>query len=168
MKTATACIVYRSAPLRQVLLGRKQYGFGNGKYGGFGGKVEPGEAPEDAAARELAEEAGLVASPADLELVARLTFLFPYRPAWDHRVFAFWVHRWQGEPRPSAEMVPCWFDVSELPYDAMWDDARFWLPLVLAGKRFDATFVFRADNDTVDRAEFQMWPADGQEAQRAS
>lgn len=166
MKEATVCIVRRGDPVQEVLLGRKQYGFGNGKYGGFGGKIEPGETAAAAAVRELAEEAGLTAAVEDLELVARLTFLFPARPAWDHLVHAFLVHRWQGVPRPSAEMVPRWFTIADLPYAAMWDDTRFWLPLVLAGKRFDATFVFQADNDTVAQAQFSLWPTPLQEARR--
>lgn len=37
----------------KVLLGYKKRGFGVGKYNGFGGKVEPGELPRDAAIREL-------------------------------------------------------------------------------------------------------------------
>ncbi|KII91254.1 hypothetical protein PLICRDRAFT_173137 [Plicaturopsis crispa FD-325 SS-3] len=37
----------------QILLGYKKRGFGIGKYNGFGGKVDAGETPAQAAAREL-------------------------------------------------------------------------------------------------------------------
>jgi 8-oxo-dGTP diphosphatase/2-hydroxy-dATP diphosphatase len=43
----------------RILLGMKKRGFGMGKWNGFGGKVEPAETVEDAALRELEEEAGL-------------------------------------------------------------------------------------------------------------
>lgn len=41
---------------RQYLLGLKKRGFGEGKYNGFGGKVEQGETIRQAAIRELQEE----------------------------------------------------------------------------------------------------------------
>lgn len=41
-----------------------------------GGEIEPGESPEEAAARELGEELGVV--PADLEFLGRLTPVFVY------------------------------------------------------------------------------------------
>ena len=30
----------------------------------------------------------------------------------------------------------------EIPYDEMWDDDRYWLPLLLAGQRFRGYFIF--------------------------
>lgn len=34
----------------------------------------------------------------------------------------------------------------------MWADDAHWLPLVLRGKRVDATFTFKDDNETVETA----------------
>ena len=48
---------------------------------------------------------------------------------------------WEGEPRPSDEVVPAWYRRDAVPYDEMWDDARLWLPKVLAGERFRGWFV---------------------------
>lgn len=157
MKEATVCFVRRGNPPDQVLLGRKKYGFGQGKYGGFGGKIEPGETAALAAVRELAEEASLVTVAEHLEPVAHVTFLFPHRPTWDQVVHAFLVHWWQGEPAESVEMAPAWFSFDAIPYDAMWDDSAHWLPLVLAGKHITARFIYRADNETVADVEIREW-----------
>ncbi len=44
---------------RSILLGMKKRGFGEGKWNGFGGKLEPGERMIQCAQRELEEESGL-------------------------------------------------------------------------------------------------------------
>jgi 8-oxo-dGTP diphosphatase len=153
---ATLCLVRRRGSPDAILLGRKKRGFAAGKVGGFGGKIHEGETIEEAAARELTEECGLLVSLRDLRKAAELTFVFPHQPAWDQIVHTFLVECWQGEPAESEEMAPAWFSVAEIPYDAMWDDSLFWLPLVLSGKELTARFTFKADNDTVDRAEIQI------------
>ena len=52
----TLCIIYQD---RKILLGMKKRGFGVGKWNGFGGHVEEAESIEEAAKREVFEEAGL-------------------------------------------------------------------------------------------------------------
>ncbi len=156
LSSATLCLVRRRGAADALLLGRKKRGFATGKYGGFGGKLEPGETIAAAAARELAEECGLRVSPQELRPVAELTFRFPHQPAWDQIVHTFLVEQWQGEPVESEEMAPAWFLVADIPYALMWDDSLFWLPALLAGKRLRGRFTFRADNETVERAELEI------------
>ena len=156
LSSATLCLVRRRGAADALLLGRKKRGFATGKYGGFGGKLEPGETIAAAAARELAEECGLRVSPQELRPVAELTFRFPHQPAWDQIVHTFLVEQWQGEPVESEEMAPAWFPVADIPYALMWDDSLFWLPALLAGKRLRGRFTFRADNETVERAELEI------------
>ncbi|EPS40099.1 hypothetical protein H072_6102 [Dactylellina haptotyla CBS 200.50] len=50
----------------RVLLGYKLRGFGQGKYNGFGGKVEADETITAAAVRELHEESGLLVEEPDM------------------------------------------------------------------------------------------------------
>jgi 8-oxo-dGTP diphosphatase len=133
----------------QVLLGFKKTGFGAGRWVGLGGKVEDGEDPLDAAAREVAEEAGLVVAASALAHLACLDFVFPARPAWDQTADVFVTSDFAGEPAESDEVMPRWFAVSALPLDGMWDDARYWLPAVLAGRRVAARVTFADDCATV-------------------
>ncbi|MEB3368861.1 nucleotide triphosphate diphosphatase NUDT15 [Saccharopolyspora mangrovi] len=67
----TSAIVVRDAA---VLLGKRKGAHGAGSWSFPGGKVDPGEAPEDAAARELAEETGLVAT--DITTIAWTSDVF--------------------------------------------------------------------------------------------
>lgn len=150
MQDATLVFLLRGSPPTELLLGLKMRGLGEGKWNGFGGKVERGELIEYAAARELREECGIDVDVADLLPVARIEFYFPYKPEWDQVVHAFTAHTWRGEASESREMMPRWFATNAIPYDTMWADDRHWLPLVLQGQRVIATFTFKADNETVE------------------
>ncbi|WP_120337601.1 8-oxo-dGTP diphosphatase [Cryobacterium soli] len=133
----------------QVLLGRKKKGLGLGNIVGLGGKLEPGESALEAAVREVQEESGLIVSADALTAMGVLTYLFPHKPAWSQRSNVFVTDRFTGTPRESDELNPVWFTIADLPVDEMWDDARHWLPGVLAGVPVEATFTFGEDLATV-------------------
>ncbi|WP_420370336.1 8-oxo-dGTP diphosphatase [Curtobacterium sp. L1-20] len=133
----------------RVLLGEKRRGLGAGRLVGPGGKREPGESAVDAAVREVREEVGLRIAAADLEARGTLDYRFPYRPSWSQVSDVFVCRRWQGTPTGSDELEPRWVPVDAVPWDAMWDDARYWLPGVLAGGSVRARFTFAEDNATV-------------------
>ncbi len=152
MQDATLVFLVRGNPPAEILLGFKKRGFAQGKLNGFGGKIEANETIESAAARELREESGVQVDLTDLKRVARLEFFFPAQPDWNQIVYAFLAERWHGEPIETHEMKPVWFNTNSIPYDKMWADDNHWLPLVLRGRRVDATFTFKVDNETVDTA----------------
>jgi 8-oxo-dGTP diphosphatase len=150
------CLVRRhSANGPQVLLGLKKTGFGAGKWVGLGGHVEDGEKPEAAAVREVMEESGL-AVPADaLQHMAHIEFRFPARPSWDQTADVYMTWAYHGQPADSEEICPRWFGQDELPFPLMWDDAKYWLPVVLAGQHVAATVTFADDCATVAAIEPQ-------------
>lgn len=128
-----------------ICLALKKRGFAMGKWNGVGGKVERGESIEQAAVRETAEEILVKVMLKDLQLVAKLDFIFEDKPEWGQRVHVFFVDHWQGEPSESEEMMPKWYKISEIPYDQMWQDDRYWLPKVLHGEKVQGEFHFGAD-----------------------
>jgi len=148
------CLVRRnSAAGPEVLLGLKKTGFGAGKWVGLGGHIEPGEKPVAAAVREVAEESGLLVPADSLSHLAAIEFRFPARPSWAQHTDVFVTSVYEGEPAESDEVAPRWFAENALPFELMWDDARYWLPLVLAGERVDVTVTFADDCATVARTE---------------
>lgn len=141
-KLLTLCLAYEHP---RILLGMKKRGFGQGRWNGFGGKVEPGETIENAARRELLEESGLTAG--EMEHRGILNFEFKGDPV-AMEVHVFHVKNYTGEPNETEEMRPAWFDVSAIPLDKMWPDDKHWLPLFVEGKRFEGRFVFE-DMDNI-------------------
>jgi len=151
MMTRTClCLIRRhTADGAQVLLGLKKTGFGAGKWVGLGGHIEDGEKPAAAAVREVEEESGLVVPADSLQHMASIEFLFPARPSWDQTAQVFVTWAFEGEAADSDEISPRWFGEEELPLGLMWDDAKYWLPAVLAGQHVDVTITFADDCATV-------------------
>ena len=154
LQSTCLCLLVRDGAdgAAEVLLGHKKTGFGRGKIVALGGHVERGESEAEAAAREVEEESGVRVAPAALTEAARITFLFPFRPAWDMEVAVFTATDWAGDPEETDEIRPAWFQVTALPFDRMWDDGKRWLPRVLAGERLNAAFSYADDNETVSEA----------------
>ncbi|MBI2552637.1 8-oxo-dGTP diphosphatase [Candidatus Uhrbacteria bacterium] len=143
MKTIlTLCMIYNDT---HILLGRKKRGLGTGFWNGFGGHVEDGEAIADAAVREVKEEAGIM--PRDVQHRGVLDFEIATHPEL-LQVHVFSAQEFKGEPRETGEMEPRWFTHREIPFDQMWKDDRYWLPLLLQGNNFEGAFYFK-DNDTL-------------------
>ena len=149
MVHATLCFIVRNDAVPHVLLGKKKRGFGLGKLNGIGGKLEPNELPEDGIIREVEEEVGLVIPKSNLQAAGHITFRFPFMESFNHFVHVFVATAWEGQPIETDEMLPGWFPINEIPFERMWQDDAYWLPIVLNGKRIDADFTFGRDNETV-------------------
>ena len=149
MYMTTLCFLVQGEPIHQIILGKKKTGFGVGKYNGFGGKVEPGESVEQAAVREVYEEAGVRILEKDLTFVGELAFIFPNQPEVDHNVRIFLVKTWEGVPQETEEMAPFGFDINSIPYQEMWQDDIFWLPKVINGEKVCAKVIFEDDGEGI-------------------
>ncbi|GAA5227298.1 8-oxo-dGTP diphosphatase [Paeniglutamicibacter antarcticus] len=150
--------ILRGLTGNRVLLGMKLRGFGAGHIVAPGGKIEPGEKPAQAAARELQEETSLVAESASLEPTARVNFRFPANPAADMDCTVFMASDFSGMAEHSDELAPAWYPVGQLPLAKMWEDSSLWLGRMLLGERFDVLVLMAQDNESVARFATIPWP----------
>ena len=134
----TLCLLRRN---EEILLAMKKRGFGEGKYNGVGGEIEGTETPEAAMLRETKEEIGV--TPIQYEKVGVVSFDEFYKDEKVNLIFhLYMVTEWEGTPAESEEMQPKWFSIDSIPYNQMLPDDKYWLPLILEGKKIDAYFDF--------------------------
>ena len=125
----------------RILLIRKKRGLGAGKVNGPGGRQDPGETIEECGVREIHEEVGLRVSALQLAGVLR----FQFADGYSTHVHVYRTDQYEGEPIETDEAIPFWVATDAIPYGEMWEDDRFWIPMMLRGVRFEGRFLFDDD-----------------------
>lgn len=133
-------------------------GLGEGLISGYGGKRGDrpeisDETDEEAMIREGFEESG--AKITNLQDMGRVRFIFPNKPKWNQDVRVYLITEWEGEIVQTAAMKPYWCYESDIPWDKMWDDSRYWEPKILAGEKINAIFLYSEDNKRVKEHRFE-------------
>lgn len=137
--TFAAAYVLLERDGKVYLMRRANAPYRNGYFGLPSGHIEEGETPVEAAVRELAEEAGVVAKAEDMEFIHVV-----YRrsvsgePARTYNDYFFVCRRWEGEPR-IMESDKCdaaeWVSPDALP-EKMVDEVAAVLKVWGSGQRF--------------------------------
>lgn len=125
----------------KILLDEKKKGFGKGKLNGPGGKIEPGETPEQGMIRETREEVGI--TPKKYKEMGTVEFVEWYKGEEQNVIFYLYVAtEYEGKLKESDELKPYWFDLDNIPYDKMFEDDSYWMPIVLEGNKIQAFFEY--------------------------
>ncbi len=122
----------------RILLIRKHRGIGAGLINGPGGKIDPGETAKEAAVRETTEEVGIV--PTDVVEAGELRFHFVDGMRLHCTVFRADGH--EGDPVETAEAIPLWRRLDDIPFSEMWPDDVLWFPMLLRREHFTARCIF--------------------------
>lgn len=128
----------------QILLCMKKRWFGVWKWNWSGWKVGFEESVIESASRELLEETAISISSDKLKEVWILHYFWDWKEDWNQSVYVF-ISSYNWEFQETDEMNPQWWNISEIPYEEMWDNDRIWLPRVLNGENIEWNFYFDID-----------------------
>lgn len=145
MKLATLCYIRQNDQTLMLHRVKKANDMHQGKWNGLGGKLLPGESPEECAVREIEEESGL--RVADPRLRGVLTF-----PAFDGfddwYVYVFTAHDFSGQLIDSPEGNLAWIPDQRLLDLNLWAGDRIFIPWLDQERFFSAKFIY-ADGELV-------------------
>ncbi|YCM44821.1 8-oxo-dGTP diphosphatase [Verrucomicrobiaceae bacterium 227] len=144
---ATLMFVHQGS---RVLLIEKLRGIGEGKINGPGGKIDPGETPEECVVRECQEELHITC----LDPVKRGELWFSMSDLPDIHCHVYTSTEFEGVPTATDEAIPYWCEISEIPFERMWEDDSYWLRQALAGQTFDGKFLFNDEKILWDQVVF--------------
>ena len=132
MKESTLCYLEKDGCYLMLHRVKKKNDENQGKWIGVGGKLEPGESPEECALREIREETGLTAE--DLNLRSVITFI---SDEWeDERMYLFHSKRFTGELTSCDEGELKWIPVAEVESLPSWEGDRIFLRRLREGKTY--------------------------------
>jgi len=129
---------------KKLLMLKKSVGlFGGGKWNGLGGKISVGESPKQACIREVYEESGL--NVENLKYHGALKFWFGNTTNEPIIVYVFSTKSFEGQLKESPEGILKWIDFDKVPYEDMWEDDQYWLPMLMKKENFDGEFHFNQE-----------------------
>lgn len=146
MKVATLCYLKEDGRTLMIHRIRKANDMHLGKWNGLGGKLNPGETPEECVTREVYEESGLeIVNPL---LKGILTFpKFAKNEDW--YAFVFVVYKFQGQLVDSKEGDLAWIEDERLLDLNLWEGDRIFMPWLDKPGFFSGKFVYQ-DGQLID------------------
>ncbi len=140
MKLATLCYLKKNAKTLMMRRNKRTDDIHFGKWNGLGGKLEPGETPEECVIREVLEESGLcIQQP---RLVGLLTFP-DFKDDEDWYVYVYTAYSFSGNLQECAEGVMEWIDDAEILDLPLWEGDRHFLRWIEEKKFFSGKFVYK-------------------------
>ncbi|MDA0708850.1 MAG: 8-oxo-dGTP diphosphatase [bacterium] len=140
MKIGTLCYIEHLGKTLLLHRVRKEDDMHEGKWIGLGGKLEPGETPEECVIREIKEESGLTIR--DPQLKGILTFpMFDGIDDW--MAFLFVATTFEGDLIESAEGQLAWVNTADIANLNMWPGDRIFLKWMAEDRFFSAKFTYK-------------------------
>lgn len=140
MKIGTLCYIKHNGKTLMLHRIKKENDMHEGKWNGLGGKLDPGETPEECIIREVKEESGLTIYNPKLKGI--LTFpMFDGVDDW--MAFLFTATEFEGDLIESPEGHLEWIDNKKVPNLNLWEGDRIFLKWMEEDRFFSGKFIYQ-------------------------
>jgi 8-oxo-dGTP diphosphatase len=138
---STLCYVQKGGKTLMLHRHKKVGKIHDDKWNGLGGKLEPGESPEECVIREVREESGLTIRKPALKGV----LIFPsFDGEHDWLVFLYVARSFSGRPfKKSREGHLQWVPTAKILELNLWEGDRHFLKHLSGKKFFSGKFIYR-------------------------
>lgn len=140
MKLGTLCYIKHNGKTLMLHRIKKENDMHKGKWNGLGGKLEPGETPEECVIREIHEESGLTIHNPILKGI--LTFP-QFDGVDDWMAFVFIAKEFTGQRIDSPEGKLEWVNDAEVLNLNLWEGDRIFLKWLDQDKFFSGKFIYK-------------------------
>jgi 8-oxo-dGTP diphosphatase len=164
MKLATLCYIMTGEKTLMIHRIKKEDDMHQGKWNGLGGKLNPGETPEECAIREVYEESGLtIVGP-----ILKGVLTFPkFAKDEDWYAFVFVANKFHGQLIDSNEGVLAWIENKQLLGLDLWEGDRIFIPWLAQPGFFSGKFVYQ-DGKLVEHSAVIYDPVQGKTVSRSA
>ncbi len=140
MIMATLCYLKKDGNTLMIHRIKKENDMHQGKWNGLGGKLNPGETPEECVIREVREESGLTI----VEPYLKGLLTFPkFANDEDWYAFVFVAYKFKGQLIDSQEGVLSWIADEQLLELDLWAGDYIFLPWLEQPGFFSGKFVYQ-------------------------
>tara|TARA_Y100000768_G_C23751930_1_gene574329 strand:- start:165 stop:623 length:459 start_codon:yes stop_codon:yes gene_type:complete len=139
MKVSTLCYIKQNNQTLMLHRIKKENDIHKNKWNGLGGKLEPGESPEECVKREVFEESGLIIESPNLHGV----ITFPkFDGIDDWIVFVYTANNFEGNLIECDEGKLDWVSDDQLLNLNLWEGDKIFIPWLTQDKFFSAKFIY--------------------------
>ena len=139
MKISTLCYIKQNNQTLMLHRIKKENDIHKNKWNGLGGKLEPGESPEECVKREVFEESGLIIESPNLHGV----ITFPkFDGIDDWIVFVYTANNFEGNLIECDEGKLDWVSDDQLLNLNLWEGDKIFIPWLTQDKFFSAKFIY--------------------------
>lgn len=148
MIVSTLCYIEKDGQYLMLLRNKKKNDVNEGKWIAPGGKLEPGESPEECALREVREETGLKLGRLNMRGI--LTFS---SEGWeDEYIFVFTADEFSGELIDCNEGELKWIDKKDILSLNLWEGDRIFLKMLIEDEPFFSLKLSYKGDELVEKS----------------